>query len=201
MPIVNFPGTSETATTAQHRPRTRTVQRLQQGGAQPASPSEPLYDSANGPSGSLPTPLGNMPALSQTHPYSTILISLEETHLPKGNGSGRTRTCNPRIWSPVLYPIRATDPPLSHLYFFMRGMRATDRAKFPSNKFIGSELLILGCGIVFVFAPLTGKSNKISHNNFSLLLLQDFGDNPRTHRAAALPNRKPQPLIHRNRGQ
>ena len=147
MPIVNFPGTSETATTAQHRPRTRTVQRLQQGGAQPASPSEPLYDSANGPSGSLPTPLGNMPALSQTHPYSTILISLEETHLPKGNGSGRTRTCNPRIWSPVLYPIRATDPHAQEV------------------------------------------------------LLQDFSDDASAHRATPLPNRKPQPLVHRYRRQ
>ena len=91
----------------------------------------------------------------------------------------------------MLYPIRATDPPLSHLCFFMRGMRATDRAKFPSNKFIGSELLILGGGIVFIFAPLTGKSDKVSHNDFSLLLLQDFGDDPSPHRAPTLPNRKP----------
>ena len=91
----------------------------------------------------------------------------------------------------MLYPIRATDPPLSHLYFFMRGMRATDRAKFPSNKFIRSEFLIFGCGIVFIFAPLTGKSDKVSHKDFSLPLLQDFGDDPGTHRAPALPNRKP----------
>ena len=70
-------------------------------------------------------------------------------------------------------------------------MRATDRAKFPSNKFIGSEFLIFGRGIVFILAPLTGKSNKVSHNDFSLLLLQDFGDNPSPHRAAALPDRKP----------
>ena len=67
----------------------------------------------------------------------------------------------------------------------------TDRAKFPSNKFIGSEFLTLGCGIVFIFAPLAGQSNKVSHNGFSLLLLQDFGDDPSPHRAAALPNRKP----------
>ena len=80
-------------------------------------------------------------------------------------------------------------------------MRATDRAKFPSNNFIGSEFLIFGGGIVSIFAPLTGKSAKVSHNEFSLLLLQDFGDNPGPHRATTLPNRKPQPLIHRNRRQ
>ena len=174
MPMVSFPGMSETATTARHQPRTGTVRRWQQGGAQPVSPSEPLCGSANGPSESLPTPLGNMPVLSQMHPYRTILISLEETHLPKGNGSGRTRTCNPRIWSPVLYPIRATDPPLSYLYFFIRGMRATDRAKFSSNKLIGSELLIFGGGIVFIFTPLTGKSDKVSHKHFSTSLTPGF---------------------------
>ena len=70
-------------------------------------------------------------------------------------------------------------------------MRATDRAKFSSNKFIGSELLVFGGGIVFILAPLTGKSDKVSHNEFSLLLLQDFGDDASPDRAPALPNRKP----------
>src|SRR5579884_739877 len=116
--------------------------------------------------------------LDETDPLVNVIFYLIHSrnyfqYPRRFGGPGRIRTCNPRIWSPMLCPIRATDPlvllvnpkpagspllPLN-LAFLVQGVRTAEGAEFLDADLVRLALLVLGRGVVAPFAALAGQTD------------------------------------------
>ena len=104
-------------------------------------------------------------------------LTIHLNTLRSSGGPGRIRTCNPRIWSPMLCPVRATDPATQHfcapavvacvscdvqsrsrfrsdLSFLVHRMTTATRAKLFNGKFLSLALLILTRRVIAPFAAI-----------------------------------------------
>src|SRR5271166_2649554 len=82
--------------------------------------------------------------------------------IEKDGGSGRIRTCNPRIWSPMLCQLELLargNAALRGLAFAMKRMRAASRAKLLNRKLVGLLFLVFGGRIVAAFASVARHSD------------------------------------------
>src|SRR5216684_3032946 len=88
-------------------------------------------------------------------------------------GPGRIRTCNPRIWSPMLCQLelltrsgrcrgRSTRP--LDFDLFVRRMATTTRAELLDRKLLGLPLLVAAGGIIAPFTSVALQSNQVSHS-------------------------------------
>jgi hypothetical protein len=97
----------------------------------------------------------------------------------KNGGSGRIRTCNPRIWSPMLcqlelltrvrrnsHAVRRLD-----LGFLMHRVAAAARTELLYREFFGLAFLILTRGVIPSLAAVASHSYQISHRSTSRIIL------------------------------
>src|SRR6266481_1733782 len=101
----------------------------------------------------------------------TDCLSDWRAFMTSGRGSGRIRTCNPRIWSPVLEPFelltrqagtaarhRALDLPL-----LVERMAPARRAELLEGELVRRPLLVLRAGVVLPLAPVAHERDQIAH--------------------------------------
>src|SRR6185503_6105994 len=91
-------------------------------------------------------------------PYDGLLPIGSVHRKIRRNGPGRARTCNPRIWSPVLYQLELLTQGLapslrrSNLAFLVCSMRAAGRTEFLQSKLVRLRLLVLRGRVVLALA-------------------------------------------------